>query len=186
MNLNLGAGKKIIKNAVNVDIMPGEGIDQIVDLSVFPWPWKDESIDAIHASHIIEHFPDQKQFIEECLRVLKRGGLLKLNIPHSSCVTSIGCLGHYRTYSYDTFKRHLSEPWYMFKTKRFETMYQELRWWYEAPDLDARMNNCFKFIVKILNPIFNFLAGLSPGLCENVWCYWVGGFKEVVWVGIKI
>ena len=71
MILNLGAGKKTDYKAVNVDIMPWLGVDKIVDLSLYPWPWADNSVEGIHASHIIEHFPDQKQFIAECLRILK-------------------------------------------------------------------------------------------------------------------
>ena len=183
MELNLGAGKKIIKNAVNVDIMPGEGIDQIVDLSIFPWPWKDESIKVISASHIIEHFPDQKQFIEECLRILKPGGVLELVVPHSSCITSVGCLGHYRTYSHDTFRQYLSEPWYMFKEPKFETLFQDLSWWYAVTG--DNIPKWMMFFIVPLNHIINFFIALSPQVFENVFAG-VIQCREVTWIGRKL
>jgi SAM-dependent methyltransferase len=186
MLLNLAAGMKQRKDAVNVDVTEYPGIDQIVDLSVFPWPWENDSIDGIYASHIIEHFFDQEKFIYECLRILKKGGFLRLNVPHSSCATSIGCMGHFRTYSYSTFRQYLSEDYYMFKTKKFKTVEQKLLWWYEEIDAQGELTKPILFILKNTAPIVNFFVRLSPHICENLWCYWVGGMKEVIWKGIKI
>jgi ubiquinone/menaquinone biosynthesis C-methylase UbiE len=185
MILNLGAGKKLIKNAINVDVTAYPGIQQVVDLSVFPWPWKDQSIDGIHASHIIEHFFDQKKFIEECYRILKSGGFLRIVAPHSSCITSVGCLGHYRTYSYSTFNDYLAKDFYMFKTKRFETTYQRLNWWHEAIDEEGNLNVGGKVVIKILNPIMNFIINLSPRIYENVFAG-VVQCREIIWEGVKI
>lgn len=184
MELNLGAGKKLIKNTVNVDVMPWEGIDQIVDLSIFPWPWKDESINAIYAYHIIEHFFGQKQFIEECLRILKKGALLHIIAPHSSYIPSIGCIGHYRTYSYDTFKQYLSVSCDMFKEPKFETIYQNLRWWYTVTG--DNVPKWMMFFIMPLNHIINFFIALSPHMFENWWWPIVGGAREVEWIGRKL
>lgn len=186
MILNLGCGKNIMKDCVNVDVTPYKGVNQVVDLSKFPWPWADESIDGINASHLIEHFPYQEVFIYECLRVLKKGGFLRLKLPHCSNVTSAGCMGHYRTYSYDTFKDYLSRDFYMFKTKRFETVEQRLRWWYELTDCQGELPGWMIPIIKAVDYVLTRLANISPRVCENLWCYWVGGFREVVWKGIKV
>jgi SAM-dependent methyltransferase len=186
MILNLGAGHKLVKGAVNIDVTLYEGIDQVVDLSVYPWCWPDNSIDGIHSSHFIEHLPDQEKFIRECYRILKPGGFLRLCVPHSSSAAGIGCMGHYRTYSYGTLKDYLSRDFYMFGKAKFKTVEQDLNWWYEAMDCDNRLNPIVKFIIMMINPILSFLASLSPEICENLWCYWVGGFKEVMWKGEKI
>lgn len=183
--LNLGCGGDIRKDAVNVDVMQGVGIDLVIDLSVFPWPWKDESIDGIRASHIIEHFKDQEQFIHECLRILKKGGFLRLALPHSSSVTSIGCMGHYRTYSYDTINDYLSRDFYMFKTKRFETIEQRLNWWYDEIDIQRELPKWIYWIIRIINPVMNRIIKLSPRIFENVFCPTIQ-CREVIWKGRKI
>ena len=184
--LNLGAGGKLRKDSINIDITPYDGIDKCVDLSLFPWPWANNSVDGIHASHVIEHFPDQKRFINECHRILKPGGFLRLCVPHSSSVTAVGCMGHYRTYSYGTLKDYLSRDFYMFKVKKFETVEQKLNWWYEETDAQGELPLLIFWAVRFINPIMNFLIRLSPRIFENVWCYWVGGAREVVWSGVRI
>jgi len=186
MILNLGAGNDIHKDCINVDITQYEGINEVVDLSIFPWPWEDESISGIHASHILEHFKDQEQFIYECLRILKKGGFLRLKVPHASNITAVGCLGHYRTYSYDTFNDYLARDFYLFKTKRFETVEQKLCWWYELTDCQGELPKWMIPIIRAVDYVLTRLANLSPRICENSWCYLVGGFREVIWRGIKI
>lgn len=185
MILNLGAGKKLIENAINVDVTAYPGIQQVVDLSIFPWPWEDQSIEGIHASHVIEHFFDQKKFIEECYRILKPGGFLRIVAPHSSCITSVGCLGHYRTYSYSTFNDYLAKDFYMFKTALFETTYQRLNWWYEELDAEGNLSAGVKVVIRIFNPIMNFLINLSPQIYENVFAGIIQ-CREVAWEGLKI
>ncbi len=46
-------------------------------------PWADESIAAIYAGEVWEHFEyaDALRLTRECLRVLKRGGVLRLCVP---------------------------------------------------------------------------------------------------------
>jgi predicted SAM-dependent methyltransferase len=183
--LNLGAGKKLIENAVNVDVTAYPGIQQVVDLSVFPWPWADNSIDGIHASHVAEHFFDQKKFFEECYRILKPKGFLRIVAPHSSCITSVGCLGHYRTYGYNTFNDYLAKDFYMFKTKRFETTYQRLNWWYEDIDAEGNLSKPIRLVIRLLNPFMSFLINLSPRVYENVFAG-VLQCREIVWEGIKL
>jgi SAM-dependent methyltransferase len=184
--LNLGCGEDIKKECVNVDVTGYKGVDEVVDLSVFPWPWADESVSGIHASHIIEHFPDQKQFILECLRILKKGGFLRLKVPHSSNISAVGCMGHYRTYSYDTLNDYLARDFYMFKSKRFQTVEQKLLWWYESVDVQCELPWWTKCVILTVNPIINFLIRLSPRIFENTWVYWIGGAREVIWKGVKV
>lgn len=184
--LNLGSGEDIKPSCVNVDVTKYPGVDEVVDLSVFPWPWAAESIDGIHASHIMEHFVDQEKFIYECLRVLKKGAFLRLKLPHASSISSVGCMGHYRTYSYDTINDYLGRDFYMFKTKRFITIEQKLGWWYETVDVQGEIPKWMTPIIKVMDRILTWLAMLSPRVCENLWCYWCGGFREVIWMGIKI
>lgn len=184
--LNLGSGNDIRKDCINCDITDYPGVDMVVDLSVFPWPWGDETISGIRASHIIEHLPDPKPFILECLRVLKPGGFLRLKVPHSSNISAVGCLGHYRTFSYDTLNDYLARDFYYLGKAKFKTVEQKLLWWYESVDVQQEVPKWLLPIIMIVNPIINFLIGLSPRVFENTWVYWIGGAREVIWKGEKL
>lgn len=183
--LNLGAGKKLRSDAVNVDIVPYVGIDERVDLGEYPWPWKDESVDGVYASHILEHFPDQEKFIGECYRILKPGGFLRFALPHSSCISSVGCFGHFRTFSYNTLREYLSEPIYLYVDPPFKTTYQQLRWWYEDPDAEGNLPKWCIPIIRGIDWILNKLIAISPRLFENVFCSFIQ-CREVIWMGEKI
>ena len=181
--LNLGAGKKLRPDAVNVDITRYPGIDIVTDLAKHPWFWRSETIDGIYASHIMEHFPDQEKFIAECYRILKPGGFLRISAPHASHITSVGCLGHYRTYSYSTFDDYLAKPWYMFRDPMFKTVEQQLRWWYEDPDAEGNLPKWAIPIIKIVDKFVNMLISINPRLWENISLIQC---REVIWKGIKL
>lgn len=185
MILNLGAGKKLRKDAINVDVTDYPGIDEHVDLNEYPWPWDDCSADGIYVSHLMEHFLDQKEFILECYRVLNHGGFFRIVGPHSSCVSSVGCLGHYRTYSYRTFHDYLSKPFYMFRLPLFKTVEQRLNWWYEDADAEGNLPKWTIPIIKALDKVISTLANRVPRFTENVICPAIQ-FREVVWKGIKL
>jgi ubiquinone/menaquinone biosynthesis C-methylase UbiE len=79
--LNLGCGQDKMKMAVNVDINPNVGADIVHDLNMMPWPLTDSEFDQITAQDIVEHVSKPLDFVEECGRVLKTGGLLNLRTP---------------------------------------------------------------------------------------------------------
>lgn len=80
MKLNLGCGEMKKPGHVNVDIC-GEP-DLICDLSCFPWPWEDDSVDEVYSSHFLEHVQDFEQTILEIYRILKPGGVIHFRVPH--------------------------------------------------------------------------------------------------------
>jgi len=186
--LNLGAGRNQRKDCINIDITLYDGIQQVVDLSQFPYPFCDNSIDGIYASHVLEHldFEKQDKFILECHRILKKGGFLRLNLPHSSNVTAIGCYGHYRTFSYNTMHGYLAMDFYKFGKAKWRTVERSLNWWYEVTDTQEELPKWIYVVIKVVNPVVNFFIKLSPRIAENTWCYWVGGFREVIWKGEKL
>lgn len=78
MNLNLGCSDAHRPGYVNVDIC--QPADWVADLTK-PWPWADETIDAIRAHDIIEHLSDKIHTMNEAFRVLKVGGRLEIVVP---------------------------------------------------------------------------------------------------------
>jgi ubiquinone/menaquinone biosynthesis C-methylase UbiE len=53
-------------------------------LAIYPLPYGDGTVDAIRASHVLEHFParaGRRPSLKEWVRVLKPGGELKIAVP---------------------------------------------------------------------------------------------------------
>jgi predicted SAM-dependent methyltransferase len=80
--LDLGSGrKKGVDGWTTVDII---GADINYDLRK-GLPLKDNSVDIIYSSHMLEHiqFDELLGFISECLRVLKKNGKFKVCVPNA-------------------------------------------------------------------------------------------------------
>jgi len=74
IKLNVGCGGNIIEGFINTDAE--------MDITQ-PLPYANGSVSFILAEHVIEHVsgPDGFRFMEECFRVLKHGGILRLCVP---------------------------------------------------------------------------------------------------------
>lgn len=85
LKLNLGCCDRSIKGYRGVDLCPGPGVDEVVDLSK-PWPWPDSSVWEILAFDIIEHLPDKLLTMNEAFRVLEPGGTFAICVPTTDAV----------------------------------------------------------------------------------------------------
>lgn len=79
--LNLGCGEDYHPDAHNVDNQPAVKCDERVDLADYPWPWDDETFDAIRAFHVLEHLDDVEAALRECARMLRPSGVLITRWP---------------------------------------------------------------------------------------------------------
>lgn len=81
IKLHLGCGNVYKDGWINFDI-DSEVADLVQDLRD-PLPYADETVDFIFAEHFIEHLTqaDAKKLLQECFRVLKREGVLRLTTP---------------------------------------------------------------------------------------------------------
>lgn len=80
--IQLGCGKRIFKEWVNIDIYKDEGIDIQLNLRD-PLPFETGSVNLIYNEHVLEHlfkFEAQNLF-KECFRVLKIGGSIRIGVP---------------------------------------------------------------------------------------------------------
>lgn len=80
MKLHLGCGSKHLEGYVNVDVVGTP--DKKCDLSVFPWPFEDNSAEEIFSEHFLEHVHDYERTIQEMHRILKPNGKLLFRVPH--------------------------------------------------------------------------------------------------------
>lgn len=83
MKLHLGCGTKKLEGWINIDSVPACQPDLIHDLTK-PLPYQDESVDAVLAEDLLEHFDKYMRFIVfyEWVRVLKVGGTVTVQVPN--------------------------------------------------------------------------------------------------------
>jgi predicted SAM-dependent methyltransferase len=80
--LNLGCGDRYHKDWINLDMGKKRfGIISHNLISGIPFP--ENMFDVVYHSHVLEHFSksDGKKLIEECYRILKPGGIIRIAVP---------------------------------------------------------------------------------------------------------
>lgn len=83
--INLGCGSIIKEGMINIDFFFEKGIDYGADLR-YPLRIPSNSIDGIVCEHTIEHilYADVENLLNECHRILKPGGILRIILPNIS------------------------------------------------------------------------------------------------------
>ena len=83
-SIEIGGGHLVQAGWTNLDPTHGQGDWQRPAQQV-PWPAPDGSVDAIRASHVMEHIPagaDRIAVMNEAHRVLKPGGVFEIRVPN--------------------------------------------------------------------------------------------------------
>lgn len=81
VKLNLGSGNKRFLDFTSCDKFPGRDVDEVFSLHEIPYD--DETVDAIHSEHALEHVRhvEAHAALREWYRVLKPNGTLHLMLP---------------------------------------------------------------------------------------------------------
>jgi SAM-dependent methyltransferase len=113
MKLDLGAGKNKKEGFIGVDSIAFEGVDIVHDLTQTPWPFEDNSVDEIHASHFVEHLtaPQRIAFVNECYRILKDGAKCTIITPHWASTRAYGDLTHQWPPVCEMWYYYLNKEW---------------------------------------------------------------------------
>jgi predicted SAM-dependent methyltransferase len=88
--LHLGCGFNVLPGWLNTDYYPPK--DGTVHLdATSPYPWPDNTFDFIFSEHMIEHVPYAagRRMLEECFRVLKPGGRIRISTPDLKFLISL-------------------------------------------------------------------------------------------------
>ena len=118
MKLNLGCGNKIYDGYVNVDKFDLYDVDIKHDLEKFPYPFKDNSVEEIKLSHVLEHIgQDPNIFIgilKEFYRICKNQALIDIAVPHPRHDDFIADPTHVRpitSFGLSLFDRDQNQEW---------------------------------------------------------------------------
>lgn len=80
IGLNLGSGNKKVDNRlINIDMFDYENVDIIAKIDDLPI--KNNSVDYIISTAVLEHVPNPRKVVDEAYRVLKNGGYIYSYIP---------------------------------------------------------------------------------------------------------
>lgn len=95
--LNIGCGNST-EGTDFLDLYPRrkEVIECNVDEEKFPY--KNDTFDLIICDYLFEHLTNHKQFLEECYRVLKEGGKIKLETDNASWFNFHNLNSKYKTH----------------------------------------------------------------------------------------
>jgi len=83
--LNVGCGRNIKKDWVNLDIANLPGVDVVHDIEKLPLPFDDEQFEEIRCDNVLEHV-DYIPVLQDLHRILSAGGHLKIRVPHFTCL----------------------------------------------------------------------------------------------------
>jgi len=80
--LNVGCGNKYHKDWINIDMVSDSPDVKATNL-IKGIPYPDNTFDVVYHSQVLEHIPKEKalDFIKECYRVLKPGGIIRVVVP---------------------------------------------------------------------------------------------------------
>lgn len=84
--LNLGCGINIVSFYTNVDKFDGPGVDLVVDLERFPWPFASNFVEEVIFNHSLEHMGQQSEtfcrIMQELYRICLPEAKVIINVPH--------------------------------------------------------------------------------------------------------
>ena len=112
MKLNLGSGNDYREGWVNLDYNELCNPDVCWDLTKLPLPFKDNTFDEIIMMHVLEHFYNPLDIVNELWRIAKPNSKITIKVPHWSCHFAYGDLTHKSYYSSRSFQHFNDEPDY--------------------------------------------------------------------------
>lgn len=136
--LHLGCGKTILPGWVNLDLLPGAGVDVVADLDKcgeVPLPFEADTFDEFLAAHLFEHIRNPLPFMQELHRVAKPGAKAVFRVPYGSSDDAFEDPTHVRRCFMNTFG-YFSQPFYWradygyrgdWKTERIRLMVSKKR-----------------------------------------------------------
>ena len=150
MRLNVGSGEDLKPGYINCDLFyPAD-----VKCDALRLPFRDNSVDEIFSSHMLEHFDFLEAFVflHECFRVLKTNGKLSIETPDflNNCKAFVEADEQTRINLYNHF---FACPWIAGQTHKFL---------YTENQLSDSLSKCGFKNIKRIKPDSKYVGGWFP------------------------
>ncbi|MFZ2150425.1 MAG: methyltransferase domain-containing protein [Candidatus Absconditicoccaceae bacterium] len=180
MKINLGCGYKTFKGYVNIDYIPGKGVDKIMDLDNYPWDIESNVVDEIYCDNIVEHL-DFAKTTKEIHRILKKGGIAIIKVPYFSNPGAFfadhKCFFNF--YSYDKYCTNMSYDNMDIAEPFFELITRKITFFYEY------QKGINKFLLMIFYMLPKIFYTINPKLYIRLFSY-IFPASEIHWKLKKI
>ena len=100
--LNVGCGENVREGWVNLDSVSIPGVDVVHDIEKIPFPFADGEFVEILCRDVLEHV-EYIPVLRELHRILRPGGVLKIQVPHFSSRNNFVDPTHRKMFSVSTF-----------------------------------------------------------------------------------
>jgi SAM-dependent methyltransferase len=176
--IDIGCGDRKYPNSIGLDIAAFDGVDIVADVE-HGLPFRDASVDGVHASHVLEHFDDLVGAMEEIWRVCRPGARVYITVPHaSSSFQAWRDPTHRRALTLDTFSyfdRASPEGsrFGYYTRAHFRRVYGRLRFAGGPPRGRSFRSPLVAIFVEGLEAAANGSAR-AQRLCERWWGSWFG------------
>ena len=139
VTLDIGCGAAKTAGALGLDRIVLAGVDIVCDLTRFPWPIADNSVDRLIFNHSIQYCGPFVHLLEELKRICKNGASIEITSPHFS--------------SYNYF----SDPLYC-----FPLAWRTFDLWSPLSGSKYNYYGGGTFAIKILERKISFNNGINP------------------------
>jgi len=82
LKLDLGCGNAKRDGFMGVDSLDLPGVDVVHDLTSYPYPFSDSSVDEIWLDNVLEHLPSPIKVVEELYRICKNNAIINVAVPY--------------------------------------------------------------------------------------------------------
>jgi len=155
--LDLGCGTSKTRGAIGIDIIPITGVDAVVDLRRYPYPFPSNTFSEIYILDVIEHLPDTIRVMEELYRIALPEALIYVRVVnwnHRYSAMDPTHLGLFTENSFDFFGKRKGRSYYTharFAVEKVEYIY------------DARARRWLRS-ERLMKSASNYLCNVLQGL----------------------
>jgi len=157
--LDMGCGPRKKEGFLGVDQYAMEGVDVVLNIGVDPWPWENDTVEEINASHFLEHLTARQRvhFMNEAFRVLKDGGKAVIATPHWASNRAYGDFTHQWPPVAEMFYYYLKREWRATNASHTDIKWNpegyscdfDATWGYSfSPELAARHQDHIQFALQ--------------------------------------
>lgn len=103
VKLNLGCGKDIKADYINVDKISGPGVNVVWTWGMGQLPFAENHVDEVYCSHLLEHIENPLWCMQDLHRVCKSGAKVVFRLPYGSSDNAWEDPTHVRPYFVRSF-----------------------------------------------------------------------------------